>query len=64
LLSWIRLYQTQTVSKLFLVERQTLKKYIENDTDELVHDDDIRNTSRTFRQIFNVPSSERLVNCK
>ncbi|KAI8882932.1 TBC-domain-containing protein [Backusella circina FSU 941] len=33
-----------------------------NDTDELVHDDDIRNTSRTFRQTFNVPSSERLVN--
>ncbi|KAI8064868.1 uncharacterized protein B0P05DRAFT_476300 [Gilbertella persicaria] len=35
----------------------------DNDTDDLLHDDTIRNASRTFRQIFDVPSSERLVNC-
>lgn len=29
-----------------------------------MHDDIIRNASRTFRQTFNVKSTERLVNCK
>ncbi|KAG2201661.1 hypothetical protein INT47_003887 [Mucor saturninus] len=33
-----------------------------NDTDDLLHDDIIRNASRTFRQTFNVKSTERLVN--
>ncbi|KAI8990039.1 hypothetical protein BDB01DRAFT_717684 [Pilobolus umbonatus] len=36
---------------------------IENDTDELLHDDSIRNASRTFRRTFNVSSNERLVEC-
>lgn len=37
---------------------------LDNDTDDLLHDDEIRNASRTFRQTFDVPSSERLVNCE
>lgn len=41
-----------------------LNALIDNETDDLLHDDDIRNASRTFRQTFDVPSSERLVNCK
>ncbi|CEP11243.1 hypothetical protein [Parasitella parasitica] len=34
----------------------------DSDTDDLLHDDEIRNASRTFRQTFNVSLSERLVN--
>ncbi|KAF7724455.1 hypothetical protein EC973_000964 [Apophysomyces ossiformis] len=34
---------------------------IGNGTDELSSDENVRNASRTFRQIFDVPSSERLV---
>lgn len=30
----------------------------------MLNDDIIRNASRTFRQSFDVPSTERLVNCK
>ncbi|KAI9019303.1 rab-GTPase-TBC domain-containing protein [Phycomyces nitens] len=34
---------------------------IDTGTDELSSDESVRNASRTFRQIFDVPSSERLV---
>ncbi|KAL0080965.1 hypothetical protein J3Q64DRAFT_1758223 [Phycomyces blakesleeanus] len=34
---------------------------IDTGTDELSSDEGVRNASRTFRQIFDVPSSERLV---
>jgi hypothetical protein len=37
---------------------------LDNDTDDLLHDNEIRSASRTFRQTFDVPSSERLVNCE
>jgi hypothetical protein len=37
---------------------------IDSETDDLLNDDTIRNASRTFRQTFDVPSTERLVNCK
>ncbi|KAI7905944.1 uncharacterized protein BX663DRAFT_415147, partial [Cokeromyces recurvatus] len=33
------------------------------DTDDLLYDDSIRTASRTFRQTFDVPFTERLVNC-
>ncbi|KAI7864998.1 hypothetical protein BDF14DRAFT_1110238 [Spinellus fusiger] len=34
---------------------------LDSGTDELSSDEGVRNASRTFRQLFNVPSSERLV---
>ncbi|EIE82501.1 hypothetical protein RO3G_07206 [Rhizopus delemar RA 99-880] len=37
---------------------------IDSGTDELSTDENIRNASRTFRQIFDIPPSERFVNCK
>ncbi|KAL0074733.1 hypothetical protein F4703DRAFT_1744899 [Phycomyces blakesleeanus] len=37
---------------------------LDTGTDELSSDEGVRNASRTFRQIFDVPSSERLVTCK
>ncbi|KAI8142367.1 hypothetical protein BJV82DRAFT_516413, partial [Fennellomyces sp. T-0311] len=33
-------------------------------TDEISTDEKVRTASRSFRQTFNVPSTERLVNCK
>ncbi|KAI8393627.1 uncharacterized protein BYT42DRAFT_488388 [Radiomyces spectabilis] len=33
-------------------------------TDELSTDENVRNASRTFRQLFDVPPSERFVSCK
>ncbi|KAI8384446.1 uncharacterized protein BYT42DRAFT_261401 [Radiomyces spectabilis] len=33
-------------------------------TDEISMDEKVRNASRSFRQTFNVPVTERLVNCK
>ncbi|KAF1804275.1 hypothetical protein FB192DRAFT_1279318 [Mucor lusitanicus] len=37
---------------------------IESGTDELSSDENVRNASRTFRQIFDIPHSERFVSCK
>ncbi|KAI8990954.1 hypothetical protein BDF20DRAFT_812678 [Mycotypha africana] len=37
---------------------------IECGTDELSSDEKVRNASRSFRQIFEIPPSERFVNCK
>lgn len=36
---------------------------IEYGTDELSSDEKVRNASRTFRQVFDIPHSERFVNC-
>ncbi|KAI8638867.1 hypothetical protein BD408DRAFT_10317 [Parasitella parasitica] len=36
---------------------------IESGTDELSSDENVRNASRTFRQIFDIPHSERFVSC-
>ncbi|KAI8089872.1 uncharacterized protein BX664DRAFT_262879 [Halteromyces radiatus] len=36
---------------------------IDTGTDELSSDHSVRNASRSFRQIFDVPPSERLVSC-
>ncbi|KAI9244242.1 hypothetical protein BY458DRAFT_537225 [Sporodiniella umbellata] len=36
---------------------------IDSGTDELSSDESVRNASRTFRQIFDVPASERFVSC-
>jgi hypothetical protein len=41
-----------------------LTRVLESGTDELSSDKNIRNASRTFRQIFDIPTSERFVNCK
>lgn len=40
------------------------KSLLEDGTDDLVHDETIRIASRTFRQCFDIPATERLVNCK
>lgn len=37
---------------------------IEYGSDELSSDENVRNASRTFRQIFDIPHSERFVSCK
>ncbi|ORE19171.1 hypothetical protein BCV71DRAFT_178092 [Rhizopus microsporus] len=37
---------------------------IDSGTDELSSDENVRNASRSFRQIFDIPPSERFVNCK
>ena len=37
---------------------------IDSGTDEISTDEKLRTASRSFRQTFNVPSTERLVNCK
>jgi hypothetical protein len=37
---------------------------VDSGTDELSSDQSVRNASRSFRQIFDVPPSERLVSCK
>lgn len=37
---------------------------IESGTDELSSDENVRHASRTFRQIFDIPHSERFVSCK
>jgi hypothetical protein len=37
---------------------------IESGTDELSSDENVRNASRSFRQIFDIPHSERFVSCK
>lgn len=37
--------------------------YKDTGTDELSTDEKVRNASRTFRQLFDVPQTERLVNC-
>ncbi|KAI8378415.1 hypothetical protein BD560DRAFT_325503, partial [Blakeslea trispora] len=34
------------------------------DTDEISTDEKVRKASRSFRQTFDIPASERLVNCK
>ncbi|KAF1803621.1 hypothetical protein FB192DRAFT_1278668 [Mucor lusitanicus] len=64
--------QLEEISSPFAREEWVVKKMnqivsatiADSDTDDLLHDDEIRNASRTFRQTFDVPSSERLVNCK
>lgn len=38
--------------------------FVESGTDELSSDENVRNASRTFRQIFDIPHSERFVSCK
>lgn len=37
---------------------------IDAGTDEISTDEKVRNASRSFRQTFKVPATERLVNCK
>lgn len=37
---------------------------IEFGSDELSSDQNVRNASRTFKQIFDIPHSERFVSCK
>ncbi|EPB91190.1 hypothetical protein HMPREF1544_01895 [Mucor circinelloides 1006PhL] len=62
--------ELEEISSPFAREEWVVKKMnqivsattADNETDDLLHDDDIRNASRTFRQTFDVPSSERLVN--
>jgi hypothetical protein len=37
---------------------------LDTGTDEVSVDVNVRNASRSFRQTFDIPSSEHLVNCK
>ncbi|KAI8637469.1 hypothetical protein BD408DRAFT_353727 [Parasitella parasitica] len=41
-----------------------LNTCIDSGTDEISTDEKVRKASRSFRQTFDVSSSERLVNCK
>lgn len=38
--------------------------YVDAGTDEISADANVRTASRSFRQTFDVPATERLVNCK
>ncbi|ORZ02925.1 hypothetical protein BCR43DRAFT_430748 [Syncephalastrum racemosum] len=50
--------------ELWVAEKVSmLVSALDTGTDELSLDEKIRNASRTFRQLFDVPSSERLVSC-
>ncbi|KAI8362750.1 hypothetical protein BD560DRAFT_178182 [Blakeslea trispora] len=70
---WIRINMVPELEEMtspFAKEEWVIKQmsnilsatYADNDTDDLINDDTIRNASRTFRQTFNVSSKERLVN--
>lgn len=39
-------------------------RYVDAGTDEISADANVRTASRSFRQTFDVPATERLVNCK
>lgn len=43
---------------------QMIVTTIELNSDELSSDENVRHASRTFRQIFDIPHSERFVSCK
>ncbi|KAI8144430.1 hypothetical protein BJV82DRAFT_513070 [Fennellomyces sp. T-0311] len=62
--------ELDTIDEPFEKEQWVVQKIsmivtaIDTGTDELSSDEKVRSASRTFRQLFDVPPSERLVNCK